>query len=45
MPCLFFLVFQVAGVSICFNMPDTLSIGLGGGSLVRDAGDKVRPGE
>ena len=32
---------QIAGVPICYSMPDTISIGLGGGSLVRRLADGV----
>lgn len=37
------LAVQIGGVRTNFRMPDTLSIGLGGGSLVAAGGDKVGP--
>ena len=36
-------VVEVGGVRTLFRMPDLLSLGLGGGSLVTDAGDRVGP--
>ena len=33
----------VAGIRTNFRMPDVLSIGIGGGSLVRDGGERVGP--
>lgn len=36
-------VIEVGGVRTNFRMPDILSIGLGGGSLVIDAGNKIGP--
>ncbi|MBP6995110.1 MAG: hydantoinase/oxoprolinase family protein [Phycicoccus sp.] len=35
---------EVGGVRTNFRMPDLISIGLGGGSIVRDSGDDVRVG-
>ena len=35
---------EIGGVRTNFRMPDLISIGLGGGSLVRQKGDKVRVG-
>lgn len=37
------VVIEVGGVRTNFRMPDILAIGLGGGSLVEDGGDKVGP--
>ncbi|MBO6538705.1 MAG: hydantoinase/oxoprolinase family protein [Rhizobiaceae bacterium] len=34
---------DVGGVKTNFRMPDILAVGLGGGSLVRDGGDRVGP--
>ena len=34
---------DVGGVRTNFRMPDIISIGLGGGSLIRDNGNKVGP--
>jgi N-methylhydantoinase A/oxoprolinase/acetone carboxylase beta subunit len=36
-------VVEVGGVRVGFQMPDVLSIGLGGGSLVQAAGDVIGP--
>jgi N-methylhydantoinase A/oxoprolinase/acetone carboxylase beta subunit len=37
------VVIEVGGVRTNFRMPDILAIGLGGGSLVEEGGDKVGP--
>ena len=37
------IAIEVGGVRTNFRMPDILSIGLGGGSLVLDAGDMIGP--
>lgn len=37
------VVIEVGGVRTNFRMPDILAIGLGGGSLVEDGGDRIGP--
>ncbi len=37
------VIIEVGGVRTNFRMPDILAIGLGGGSLVEEGGDKVGP--
>ena len=37
------IAIEVGGVRTNFRMPDILSIGLGGGSLVRDSGETIGP--